>query len=213
MAIRIVLADEHALVRAGLAALLEAEPELQVVAQAGDGEETLRLIETLRPDVAVVEVNMPLLGGVEVARRALDAGLQTAVVLLSVEGGTELVRSAGEAGAAGYSAKAAAASELVEAVRAAAAGQLFLGPPGARDGLGDLAGGSTNAEVALTPREKDVLRLIAQGLASKEIADRLGISTRTVEAYRVAIMDKVGVRHIAGLTKYALRHQLATLDE
>ena len=96
---------------------------------------------------------------------------------------------------------------------AAAAGQLFLGPTGARDGLGDLTGGAPSGEVALTPREKDVLRLIAQGLASKEIADRLGISTRTVEAYRVAIMDKVGVRHIAGLTKYALRHQLATLDE
>jgi DNA-binding NarL/FixJ family response regulator len=211
--IRIAVADDHHLVRAGLVALLHDESDFEVVAQAGDGEEAYRHIETLRPDVAVVDVAMPGMTGVEVARKHRDANGRTAIVLLSVAGGPEFVRSAIDAGAAGYIVKASAARELVDAVRAAAAGHFFLSPSVARDALTGLAQDPAPPPNTLSPRERDVLRLIARGMSSKEIAEELGLRPRTVEAYRATIMDKVGVRHIAGLTKYALRHHLTTLDE
>ncbi|MCC6623208.1 MAG: response regulator transcription factor [Deltaproteobacteria bacterium] len=211
--IRTVVADDHGLVRAGLVALLRDERDLEVVAQASDGEDALRHIERLRPEVAVVDVAMPGMTGIEVARKARDLGARTAVVLLSVSGGPEFVRAAVDAGAAGYVVKAAAARELVDAVRSAAAGHFFLSPSVARDALGGGGPQVAPPPTALSPRERDVLRLIARGLSSKEVADALGLRTRTVETYRVSIMDKVGIRHIAGLTKYAIRHHLATLDE
>jgi DNA-binding NarL/FixJ family response regulator len=209
--IRTLVAEDHALVRAGLAALLDAEDDLQVVAVAGDGEAALRQIELARPQVAVVSVAMPRMTGIEVARKCRDRGFTTAVVVLSVTGGAGFVGAAIEAGVSGCVAKAGDPRELVDAVRAAAAGRPHFGASVARDAVGGHGGGEPRA--ALTPRERDVLRLIARGLSSKEIADDLGLRTRTVEAYRVVVMDKVGVRHIAGLTKYALRHHLTTLDD
>lgn len=208
--IRVVLGEDHNLVREGLELLLSREADIEVVAQASTGDDALKRIDELRPDVALLDVSMPGTTGIEVTRRVRDMGLRTAVVLVSVHGEREVVESGLDAGASGYVVKEGAGRELVAAVRAAAQGDVYLSPRVAdvlktpREALG--------REPDLTPRERDVLRLLATGLTSKEIAARLGISTKTVEGHRAAMMDKLAIRHVAGLVKYAILHHIASLE-
>jgi DNA-binding NarL/FixJ family response regulator len=207
MSLRVVLADDHAILRDGLATVLR-DAGIDVVGEAADGEAALALIERLRPDVAVVDIEMPGMTGIEVARKARDAGLQTAVVILSMHRRRYLVRESIDAGASGFVVKEAAAADLLESVRVAAAGSLYLSPSIARFAL---SGRERNEP--LTPREREVLRLVALGLSSKEIAEKLQVTRGTVDNYRAAIMDKLGVRHIPGLVKYAILLGIARLDE
>lgn len=211
----VLLADDHAVVRAGLAALLKGEPDLKVVAEVADGEEAVRAIEATRPDVAVVDIAMPLMTGIEVARKVRDLGLKTAVVLLSMHTERAFVKAGLEAGASGYVLKASGTRELVDAVRVAAAGDMYLSPRVTAAALGklDRVTSVDGAELELTPRERDVLRLIARGLSSKEAAQELGVGVRTVETHRADMMAKLGIRHMPGLVKYAIKHHLATLEE
>jgi DNA-binding NarL/FixJ family response regulator len=208
--LRVLLADDHGVVREGLAALIRSEPDFEVIGEAADGEEALRQIEALRPDVTVVDIAMPRMTGIEVARAVRDAGLRTAVALLSMHSEPSFVRAGLDAGASAYVLKSARGCDLVDAVRAAANGEVYLSSAVAGAAV---AAPRAPTSPALTTRERDVLRLLARGLCSKEIAAELEISVRTVDGFRAQIMDKLGIRNVPGLVKYALRAHLATLEE
>jgi two-component system response regulator NreC len=209
--VRTLVADDHTIFREGLVALLERDPGLEVVAQAATGGDALAAIEATGPDVALLDVGMPGMTGIEVARKLRDAGARTSVVLLSAHHEAAFVRDALLAGASGYVTKDATTRELVDAVHAAAGGGLYLSGRVAAAGVAGLM--TPAADPTLTPRERDVVRLLARGLTSKEIATELRITAKTVDGFRAAIMDKLGIHHVAGLVKWALRHHLATPDD
>lgn len=209
---RVLLADDHAIFRAGLRALLAAEVEIAVVGEHADGLSALAAAVELAPEVAVLDVEMPGMTGIEVARKLNQAGAFTAVVVLSMHKEIAFVRAAIEAGVLGYVVKEDAAGELIDAIRAAAEGELYLSPRLAGTVVQALRSG-VRGDAQLTPRESDVVRLLAAGKSSREIAAALRLTAKTVDGYRSAIMEKLGIHSVAGLVKYALRHQLATLDE
>ena len=188
--IRVVLAEDHALVREGTAELLERAGGFRVVGQAADGLEAVRLVSALRPDVLVIDLAMPGLDGLEATRRSREASPHTAVLALTAHEEEPYVRAMLEAGARGYLTKAARGHELVAAVRAVAAGETVLSPRVAAQALGrpDPAAGSP-----LTPRELDMLRAAARGLGNKQIAAELGISSRTVQTHLTRVFAKLSV--------------------
>jgi DNA-binding NarL/FixJ family response regulator len=207
-AIRVLLADDHTLVRAGIQGLLQGLPGVEVVGEAGDGQEALRLAEALRPDVVLMDVGMPGLNGLEVAGRlaTLDASIR--VIILSMHTSEEYVLRALRAGCAGYLLKASAVAELEVAVRAVARGESYLSPAVSKRVVDDYVsrtGGATDPLDALTPRQREILQLAAEGHSSKEIAERLGVSYRTVEAHRAQLMERLGVHDLAGLVRFAVR--------
>jgi DNA-binding NarL/FixJ family response regulator len=211
--IRVLLADDHTLVRAGIRGLLQGLADVDVVGEAGDGQEALRLAESLGPDVVLLDVGLPGLNGLEVAGRigAFDASIR--VVILSMHSSEEYVLRALRAGCAGYLLKASAVSELEVAVRAVARGETYLSPAVSKRVVDDYVsrtGGAADPLDALTPRQREVLQLAAEGLSSKEIAQRLGLSYRTVEAHRAQLMERLGVHDLAGLVRFAVRVGLIT---
>jgi len=203
MTIRVIVADDHAIFRQGLAALLRTEDDLALLAQAANGREAWGHIEALRPDVAILDIAMPELTGTEVARRTVAAGLATQAVLLTACKDPSAAREAQEAGAAGYVLKDNAFEELALAVRTVAAGGTFM-TPAIRARLREMSqqGGTT---AALSPREREVIRLIALGKTGKEIALSMGLSPRTVETYRERLMGKLGVHTVADVVRYGVR--------
>ena len=209
MPLRLLLADDHALFRAGLRSLLA--DDMQVVGEHGDGLAALEAILELKPDVAVLDVEMPGVTGIEIARKLNAAESLTSVVIVSMHKEVAFVRGAIEAGVLGYVVKQDAAGELIDAIRAASRGDVWLSPRIAGTVAQTLREGRRRAQ--LTPRESDVVRLLAAGKSSREIAGALELSAKTVDGYRSAIMDKLGIHSVAGLVKYALRHQLATLED
>lgn len=211
MPIRILIADDHGVLRAGLRVLLNAEPDMQVVGEAAAGHETLRLANELRPDVVLLDLSMPDLGGIEVTRRIKAALPETRVLILTVHEDERLLREAIQAGAAGYIVKRAVETELINAVRVVWRGDLYVHPAMTRALLKGLVPSSPADEQpieSLTPRDTEVLRLIAQGYTNREIADILSLSVRTVESHRANIMDKLGLRGRAELVRYAREHGL-----
>jgi len=203
MSIKIVLADDHAIIRQGLAPLFEAEQGMELVAQAGNGGEAWELIESFRPDVAILDISMPEMTGIEVARRVVDAGFYTQVILLTMHEDPSAVLEAQEAGASGYVLKDNSFEELVQAVHTVVAGGSFV-TPSIREKLRKLQRqGQTSA--LLSKREREVIKLIAQGLSSKEIGQIMGISPRTVDTYRKRLMDKLDLHTLADLVRYAVR--------
>jgi DNA-binding NarL/FixJ family response regulator len=206
--IRALLADDHTLVRAGIRGLLQGLPGVEVVGEAEDGHEALRLAEALRPDVVLLDIGMPGLNGLEVAGRlvALDPSIR--VLILSMHTSEEYVLRALRAGCAGYLLKRSAVSELEVAVRAVARGETYLSPAVSKQVVDDYVGrtgGAADPIDALTPRQREILQLVAEGNTSKEIAERLGLSFKTVEAHRAQIMERLGVRDLAGLVRFAVR--------
>ncbi len=206
--IRALLADDHTLVRAGIRGLLQGLPGVEVVGEAEDGPEALRLAESLRPDVVLLDIGMPGLNGLEVAGRlaALDPSIR--VLILSMHTSEEYVLRALRAGCAGYLLKRSAVSELEVAVRAVARGETYLSPAVSKQVVDDYVGrtgGATDPIEALTARQREILQLVAEGNTSKEIAERLGLSLKTVEAHRAQIMERLGVRDLAGLVRFAVR--------
>lgn len=212
MPIRILLADDHAVLRAGLRALLEADREFRVVAVAGDGNQTLRLAAKLQPDVVLLDINMPGPGGIEVTRRIVESAPESKVLVLTAYEEDALVREALNAGASGYIVKRAVESELLNAIRAVHRGEVYVHPfmlrallkPQARK---DAPAKGRDGE-ALTPREVEVLRSIARGYTNRQIAEALILSIRTVESHRANLMGKLDLQTRAQLVRYAIEHKL-----
>jgi DNA-binding NarL/FixJ family response regulator len=214
-ALRIVLADDHALVRAGLRALIERLDDVKVVAEAEDGRQALELIQQHAPDLVLLDISMANLGGLEALPRIVKDFPSVKVVILSGHSNEEYVLRALKCGAAGYMLKDAAAEELGLAIKAVAQGAIYLSPSVSRtvveNYLERSAGRETVAE-QLTERQREVLQLIAEGRNTKAIAGVLGISVKTAEAHRLQMMDRLDIHDIAGLVRYAIRIGLASAE-
>jgi len=209
--IQILIADDHGVLRAGLRALLDAEPDLQVAGEATNGPETLRLAGELRPDVILLDVSMPGPGGIEVARQLGETWPSARVLILTVHEDEQLLQKAIQAGALGYITKRAIKSELINAIHAVWRGDMYIHPTMTRALLKDTSPTpSTGDDLVepLTPREIQVLRLIAQGHTNSQTAEILCISARTVESHRANIMDKLGAHGRVELVRYAMKHSL-----
>jgi DNA-binding NarL/FixJ family response regulator len=209
--IRVLIADDHTLVRESLVGLLQAEGDVEVVAQAADGVETVDKAQAARPDVVVADLSMPRLNGIEVVRRLRETVPDSRVLVLTMHQEEEYVLQAVRAGASGYLVKDSAAAELLAAVRSLHAGRGHFGPQAARALAEQMQHPDRPVEDPygrLTAREREVFHLIAEGLTTKEIARQLGISAKTAENHRARVLDKVGVRNTAELVRYALRRGL-----
>ena len=209
--IRILIADDHTLVRESLVGLLQAEGDVQVVAQAADGVETVEKALATRPDIVVADLSMPRLSGIEVVRRLKEALPNTRVLVLTMHQEDEYVLQAVRAGASGYLVKDSAAAELLAAVRNLHTGRGHFGPQAARilaEQVHNPDRGVEDPYGSLTPREREVFHLIAEGLTTKEIARKLDISAKTAENHRTRVLDKLGMRNTAELVRYALRKGL-----
>jgi len=217
MTISIVLADDHPVVRRGMQALLEAEPDFSVVGEAGDGLETIRQVERAQPDVLVLDLMMPGLSGLEALRIVRQRSPRTRVVVLSMHSNNAFVVTALKNGATGYVLKGGEEENLVRAVREAVAGRRFLSPPITERAIDAYIEQSRAAPIdphdTLTARECEVLQLAAEGKTGGEIAARLHISQRTVENHRANVMRKLGLKNQSELVRYALRRGLIPLEE
>lgn len=205
--IRVVLADDHALVRDGLRAVLAREADIAVVGEAADGREAVAVTAAARPDVVVLDLSMPLLNGLDAARQvARFRGPRTILITMHTE--DRYVLEALRAGVRGYVLKKQAAADLVRAIREVAAGRVYLSPGvGAAVAEAIRTGGSLPEE-RLTPREREVLQLIAEGKTTKEIAAILNVSVKTADAHRTRLMQRLDIHDVAGLTRYAIRRGL-----
>ncbi len=206
--ITVLLAEDHTIVRQGLRSLLDNEPEIEVVGEAGDGQEAIQKTEQLRPAVVVMDITMPILNGLEATRQIKKLFPAVKVVILTVHSTEEHIYQILRAGASGYVVKQGAVPELIEAIRAAAQGNTFLSPTISRqaiDEYGRRAEVTVDRHDRLTDREREVLQLIAEGRTSREMASRMHVTVKTVEAHRAHLMDKLGLHTIADLTRYALR--------
>ena len=215
-AVRVLLVDDHMMMREGLCAVLADLPDIEVVGQASDGQEALDLVRTLSPDVVVMDVGMPELNGVEATRRIRAEHERVKVIALSTHTDKRYVQQMLEAGACGYVLKIAAHDELVQAVRAASLGRTYLSPNIAglviERSTTAYAGGDVFASSSLGVREREALQLVSEGKTSAETAKEMHISIKTVETYRRNIVRKLGLHGTAELTKYAVREGLTSLD-
>lgn len=211
MSIKILLADDHEIILEGLKALIESQDGMVVVGMASDGREAIALCRELSPDVAIMDISLPNLNGVEATRQIIDENPKIKVIALSVHGDRRFVARMLKAGATGYLLKNSAFGELVQAIRQVTAGNMYLSPKIAGEMVQDyLARGS--GESVLTTRQKEVLQLIAEGKSTKEIADMLYISVKTVERHKAQIMEKLDIKNLADLIKYAFREGLTSID-
>jgi DNA-binding NarL/FixJ family response regulator len=209
---KILLTDDHAMLRDGLAAVLAREPDLAVVGAAADGYEAIAKSRDLGPDVVIMDVSMPGLSGIDATRRILEERPGIKVLALSMHADRRYVHAMFKAGAAGYLVKDAAADELVHALRAVAAGETYVSPSIGGVTAEDFVRGDAPLPSDLTTREREVVQLLAEGKTSKEVAVRLGVAVATVVTHRRQVMSKLGVRSIAELTKYAVRHGLTSAE-
>jgi DNA-binding NarL/FixJ family response regulator len=211
MPVRVVVADDHALVRQGLCRVLEASGDCAVVGEAGTGLDVLPLVQQLRPDVLVLDLMLPGLGGLEVTRQVRRQCPATRVLILSMHATEPYVLEALRSGASGYLLKSGPSGEVLEGVQAAVAGRHYLSPPlseRAIQAYAERAQGAEDVYDTLTTREREVLQLAAEGRANAAIAERLGISARTVETHRAHLMRKLGLDSAADLIRYSIRRGL-----
>jgi DNA-binding NarL/FixJ family response regulator len=208
--IRVLLADDHTVVRQGLRAILAAEEDIEIVGEAENGRQTIQLAKKLLPDVAIIDIAMPVLNGLEATRQITRSVRGTKVLILSSYSDDEYVQQLTEAGAAGYLVKQTAANELLKAIREAQRGNAYFSPAIAkrlrdqcREALVTGQPGTRRADY-LTTREAEVLQLIAEGRANKQIAAELCISIKTVEKHRQQVMNKLNIHDVAGLTRHAI---------
>jgi DNA-binding NarL/FixJ family response regulator len=215
-AIRVLLVDDHNLFRAGIRSLLLTVEGVEVVAEAGDGREGIRLIETHHPDVVLMDIMMPGLNGLDAVARVTRICPATRVIMLSMNAGEDSVLQTLRAGAAGYLVKTADPAELELAIRAVVRGETFLSSAISQHVvaacLGRLGREQTSLE-RLTPRQREVLQLIAEGHRTKEVAKKLGISPKTAEAYRGELMKTLDIHDVASLTRYAIRIGLVAVGD
>lgn len=216
--IRIVVADDHQLVRQSIVSLIEKAEDMEVVGEAADGHETLNLVQRKRPDVAMLDIAMPLLNGIETTRRIQTLSVDTRVVILSMHSDEDVVHQALRCGASGYLLKKSGVEELLIAIRSANKGEIYLSPSIAQTVLsGFLQTESTNESSTvleqLSFREREILQLIVEGHTNQAAAQVLGISAKTVEKHRATMMKKLEVHNLPDLILIALKHRLAFLDE
>jgi DNA-binding NarL/FixJ family response regulator len=214
--IRVLLADDHTLVRAGIRSLVQALSGIQVVAEAGDGRETLSLIETHQPDVALLDIAMPGLNGLEVAAQVADNFPFVRVIILSMHATEEYVLRALRAGASGYLLKDADTSELELAIKAVTRGETYLSPAVSKhvtEYVRRVGEEAPSTLERLTPRQREVLQLVAEGYTTQEIARMLNLSVKTVETHRTQLMERLDIHDIAGLVRYAVREGLVILEK
>jgi DNA-binding NarL/FixJ family response regulator len=213
--VRVLLADDHTLVRAGIRSLLESVDGVEVVAECGDGREALEMIGKHRPDVALLDIGMPGLNGLEVARRTAQESPRTKVIVLSMHGDASYVKQALRAGVAGYLLKGAAVAELPLALQAVMKGETYLTPKISKQVVEFLRdpGEEPGTLNGLTTRQREILQLIAEGRSTKEIAAILGVSVKTVETHRARLMERLDIHDVAGLVRFAIREGLVTPDE
>jgi DNA-binding NarL/FixJ family response regulator len=210
----IVLADDHELVRESIASLLREVPDFEVVGQCANGRQLLELVERVRPDVAVVDVSMPELNGIEAARRLREISSRTRVIALSAYTDEAYIRDMIDAGVVAYIIKSGAAKDLIQAIRTASRGRIYFSQEimGAHQ-VGAYGRATGEYEVRpLSHREREILQLVAEGKSSKEIATSLGIGETTVKTHRNNIMGKLNVRDVAGLTRQAIKLKLVRID-
>jgi DNA-binding NarL/FixJ family response regulator len=213
--IRVVLADDHTLFRAGIRSLLNELASIQVVGEASNGHAALQLIEAHHPDIALLDIGMPELSGLEVAARLAAAATPVRVIILSMHANEEYVLRALQAGAAGYMLKDADSSELSLAIKAAMRGEIYLSPAISRQivaGYVQRTGAGDDPLGRLSARQRETLRLIAEGRSTQEIAAQLQLSVKTVEKHRAQLMERLEIYDIAGLVRYAIRVRLISSD-
>ncbi len=211
--IRILLADDHAVLRSGLRALLNLEPDFEVVGEASNGREAVELAQALKPDIIVMDISMPEMDGMQAAEEIQRLELPSRIVMLTVHTEEDYLFQTLRLGASGYVLKSSADTELIDAIRTANRGDVFLYPSAIKKLLGEYlrGGGEDRGEFdVLTSREKQVLTLTAEGYTNHEIAERLVISPKTVDTYRQRIMEKLNLHHRSELVRYALRRGLLT---
>lgn len=215
---RIILADDHQLVRAGLRALLQSFRDVEVLTECSDGHETLAAVELLHPDVLLLDITMPGLNGLDVAMRVAKSCADTRVLVLSMHASPEYVAQALRAGVAGYLIKDSAVDELRVALDSLAAGRPYLSPAISQTVLhGFLRTGSAPADAGtalnrLTARQREILQLVAEGHSTRDIASRLNLSIKTVESHRTQLMDRLDIHDVPGLVRFAIRAGLVSAD-
>jgi DNA-binding NarL/FixJ family response regulator len=206
--VRVLLADDHTLVRAGIRALLDKLPEVQVVAEATDGRDALNLVKMHRPHVVLMDIAMPGLNGLEATRRMVKEFPRVNVLILSMHASEEYVWQALRGGAAGYLLKGAELAELALAIKAVTRGETYLSPPISKQVIKDYVrrvGGEETLFERLTPRQREILQLIAEGTTTKNIGMALKISVKTVETHRAQLMERLDIHDVAGLVRYAVK--------
>ncbi|HSG26986.1 MAG TPA: response regulator transcription factor [Candidatus Krumholzibacterium sp.] len=213
---RILLADDHRLMTEGLKALLDRSPGFEVAGIALDGIEAVEMAAEERPDIVILDVSMPRLNGVEAARQILRDLPETRIIMLSMHADRRFVQESLKVGARGYILKESASNEVLQAIKAVSRGEFFLSPP-LRDRVINefielIRDGDVEEASPLSPREREVLQLVAEGRSTKEIAGTLNVSVKTIESHRRQIMEKLDLHSVAELTKYAVRTGLTTLE-
>lgn len=211
--VRVLLADDHTLVRAGIRSLLENIDGVEVVAESGDGREALELIVRHRPDLALLDIGMPGLNGIEIARQVRRTAPRTRVVVLSMYDDKTHVTQAMRAGVVGYLLKGAAVAELPMAIKVVMAGETYLTPKISAHVVGgflDEAARGIEPIESLTPRQREILQLIAEGQSTKEIAAILGVSVKTIETHRARLTERLDIHDVAGLVRFAIRSGLVS---
>jgi DNA-binding NarL/FixJ family response regulator len=213
--IRVLVADDHAILREGVRALLAAHPDIEVVGEAVDGKDALEKVDRLDPDVVLMDIAMPGLGGLEASLEIKKTGRRARILILSQYEDREYVRRLLKSGVSGYVLKKSAGSELANAIRAVHRGGLVLDPEVARVAMeeaGPQGPGEADPYEALTDREKQVLKLVAEGRSNKEVADLLGISVKTAMSHREHVMEKLGVHNRTELVRFAIKRGVIRID-
>jgi DNA-binding NarL/FixJ family response regulator len=215
--IRILIAEDHLLVRAGIRALLEKAGDIHIQGEASNGQEAVEMVKELKPDVLIMDIMMPRLNGIQAAENLQELKLPTNVLLLSMYSDAGFIHRALQCGVKGYVLKSSVSDELLQAVRTVASGQIFLSGPISEmiesNAVNSIPpGGENDPFASLSPREKEIMQLIAEGHTSAEIGKILFISYKTVEKHRVMLMKKLNVRNVAGLVRLAIKYHLVDLD-
>jgi DNA-binding NarL/FixJ family response regulator len=204
---RVLLAEDHALVRAGIRALVAALPDITEILEAADGEEAVAAVAAYRPDVVLMDLSMPRMNGFEATARIVKESPNTRVIILSVHRNEEFVFRAVRAGASGYLLKARTVEELQQALHAVDQGQGYVSPP-VREAFGLGKSGELSPLERLTPRQREVLQLIAEGLSNRQIAQALSVHPKTIDSHRTQLMKLLGIHNVAGLVRFAIRNGL-----